>query len=351
MAKHNRQKKRSRSHKKNSSSIVELSRAEQVIGSIEQTTADDIPLTKPTKPFSTSLSVVAVALGSLLAFALWKGIEQIEYKSVNIEAMSSGHPLIAEVVKDHGLLDSEFIQFSEESGSSISIPNGLSKLPQLPPAKVVHHQGNTNTVIATVNKSDRSARNNSVVSLSPRVAVGEIIQQYQQNKSIEKLKLIFDAWKQAPNDSELLDIWSGFLNERNELFIVESLYSQAHKISPDNLMLHRRWAYFYYDRGEYEITSTILARIYTQAIAAEDTNLLHLYASTESKLGSIYLAEEIYRHLFRIEPQEWRWLLALADVFEKGDALPQSQSVYRQLLSMNNIPKSVAVLARKKIAQ
>ena len=349
MAKHNRQKKKSRSHKKESSSIVELSRADQVAGSIEP--VDDIPPTSSAKPFSSSLSVVAVALGSLLAFALWKGIEQIEYKSVNIETMSSGHPLIAEAVKDHGLLDSEFIQFSEESRNSINIPNGLSELPQLPPAKVVHHQGKANTVIATVNKSDRSAQSNPVVSLSPRVAVGEIIQQYQQNKSIENLKSIFDAWKQSPNDFELLDIWSGFLNERNELFIVESLYSQAHKISPDNLMLHRRWAYFYYDRGEYEITSTILARIYTQAIAAEDTDLLHLYASTESKLGSIYLAEEIYRHLFRIEPQEWRWLLALADVFEKGDALPQSQSVYRQLLSMNNIPKSVAVLARKKIAQ
>lgn len=319
------------------------------------------------------LGVVAIVTGVLLAFALWKGLTVLDdvalahtstanNKSLRESAFTkipanqpyqanydiSSHTVVASLVKDLPLQDWNI------SGLDLEQPANNSTHLNIPQASVSFSwqspYGEKSSIQrAFVVKNDTALSEPRVISETTTVRVTELIEEFERTQSISTIKKLFDHWKQNSTDQELMALWTGFLNQQGDIFVVESLYSQAHKSAPRNLLLHRQWARYYYDREEYNIASTILARIYTQAVSSEDIETLHLYAAAEAKLGSVFLAEEIYRHLARMQPSEWRWVLALATVFDEAQDNTNSQVFYQQLLGYNNLPPEVESLVQKKL--
>lgn len=361
-----------------------------------------------------SLGVVAIIMGVLLAFALWKGLTVLDdITFVNPKSIESANTVIVSSSTEARAIES---QYQSVENSNYQIASISSQIPVQPLAvnlplrdwntsglliddlsmnlnditdvripeadktfqwKSPHNfraRANANVVYPAQEKSkphfelsnsksleaetskntvvgntDKSTSKSEVVTETSAMKVTDLIQEFERTKSIHTIKKLFDHWKKDPSNSELLSLWSGFLNKQGDIFVVESLYSQAHKVSPRDIVLHRQWARFYYDREEFSIASTILARVYNQAVAYEDIETLHLYAASEAKLGSVFLAEEIYRHLARIQPEEWRWVLALAYVFDEAQDIAHSEVLFQQLLGYNNLPPEVESLVQKKL--
>lgn len=338
------------------------------------------------------LGVVAIVTGVLLAFALWKGLTVLDdvalahtdtAKSKDVSVREIKENRLATIAPSHSYPSSPNISaqtrvpslvtdlplqdwnvsgldldLAGETSLSIQlhIPNAAANFAWRSPYGERSSVRDTSVIRNTVvrntgvrNEAVRSQSQPQVVTETTSMKVTELIEEFERTQSIVTIKKLFDRWKENPMDSELMALWTGFLNRQGDIFVVESLYSQAHKNAPQNLLLHRQWARYYYDREEFNIASTILARIYNQAVSSEDIETLHLYAAAEAKLGSVFLAEEIYRHLSRMQPNEWRWVLALATVFDEAEDSTNSQVFYQQLLSYNNLPPEVESLVQKKL--
>jgi len=193
----------------------------------------------------------------------------------------------------------------------------------------------------------------SKVSIAPsrKAQVGMLIAAYEETKNEQHLLQLFDLWKQRPGDDELFDVFTTFINKKEDIVWVEKIYLQAVEHNIDNTLVYRRWAGFYYQKNLMAIANKILSEKYELAKRRKDSNYLHLYAAVQSKLGNHEMENQLYHDLKSIQPQQWRWQLAVAQNYEKTGRFPQSEAAYQKLMGYRDVPHKVRDFAQSMLVQ